>query len=261
MRPAVVDFEELVRKCVTTLQAGELADPLILSIRGVTGDLACMTDACHEQVEAAMRRDSKTLCDVVEKEWREFTLARETVSSGVFRDHDGWRSYLAIADQHNGLYVTRRSQYDCEDAVRHPETLTRDAVIRNGREKPSGLSPLLERIEDPHAFPVRFVFFDVGNVTLVSLVDIVSCLVFEHDVQGDAEIMIVDRPVESLADDPDRKVKRAVVTGQEVLRRSNQVLPGLIGIIDEVEKHNVSDWCICRHAALLWLIVNVDWGW
>ena len=45
MRTTVVDFEELVRKCVTTLQAGELADPLILSIRGVTGDLACMADA------------------------------------------------------------------------------------------------------------------------------------------------------------------------------------------------------------------------
>ena len=61
---------------------------------------------CHEQVEAAMRRDSRTLCDVLEKEWGEFTLSRETVSSGVFRDHDGWRGYLAIADQHNGLYVT-----------------------------------------------------------------------------------------------------------------------------------------------------------
>lgn len=103
---AVADFEELGRKCVATLQPGELTDSLILSIRDVTRDFDYMADDYHEQIESALRREFTTLCDALEVAWGESTLARETVSNGVFWDHDGWRGYLTIADQHNGLYVT-----------------------------------------------------------------------------------------------------------------------------------------------------------
>lgn len=106
MRQAVVDFEELGRKCVTTLQPGELTDSLILSIRSIADDFDYMADDYQEQIETVLRQDFTTHCDALEKAWGEFTLARETVSNGVFWDHDGWRGYLTIADQHNGLYVT-----------------------------------------------------------------------------------------------------------------------------------------------------------
>jgi len=103
---AVVDFEELGRKCVSTLRPGELTDPLILSIRNVVDDFDCMGSDYQEQVDSTMRSEFIRLCDVLEAAWGESTLARETVSNGVFWDHDGWRGYLTIADQHNGLYVT-----------------------------------------------------------------------------------------------------------------------------------------------------------
>lgn len=106
MRQAVVDFEELGRKCVSTLQPGELTDSLILSIRSIHEGFDYMDRDYQEQVDAALRQDFTTLCDALEKEWGESTLARETVSNGVFWDHDGWRGYLTIADQHNGLYLT-----------------------------------------------------------------------------------------------------------------------------------------------------------
>ena len=78
---AVVDFEELGRKCVSTLRPGELTDPLILSIRNVVDDFDCMGSDYQEQVDSTMRSEFIRLCDVLEAAWGESTLARETVSA------------------------------------------------------------------------------------------------------------------------------------------------------------------------------------